>query len=62
MVSWAAPCEKAARVHDGLGANVQIHVGDPVEHGQSEREWLKDFIWPLQVIQRPTAATYTENP
>ncbi len=25
-----------------------LHLGDAVQHGWSEREWLKDFMWPLQ--------------
>lgn len=31
----------------GDGPDLLLHLGDGVQHGYSEREWLKDFLWPL---------------
>ena len=30
------------------GPDLLLHLGDAVQHGTSEREWLKDFLWPIE--------------
>ena len=40
--------KKLLQLIEGRKPDVLLHLGDGVQHGWSEREWLKDFIWPLQ--------------